>query len=366
MKGKLFVNFVGHGFTTGWSAQSSPPLIYITTANVSELTNAGKFPIILAMTCWEGYYINPKPLGTEEAFAEVITKADNRGAVASWSPTGLGDATTHDYLNRSFYTSIFEGGVRILGDATLAGKLALWASGSNLDLLDTYLLFGDPATRIALAFTAINDTYAIDEDGLLTVPANIGVLENDIHPQNSSLNAVLVENVSNGVVALAADGSFTYMPDPDFNGTDSFTYQANDGVEDSNIATVTISVNPVNDPPVAYNQTVSTLMNIPLNIILIATDDDGGSPSLLIQQVFLQSETGYLQDSDLTFAILTQPAYGMLSGTAPDLVYTPNLDYFGSDSFTFIANDGEYDSNVATVTIQVQPAYLGYAPLVSR
>jgi hypothetical protein len=76
----------------------------------------------------------------------VITRADGKGALASWSPTGLGVATGHDYLNRGFYEALFSDGVGILGGATDAGKFNLWTSGTDPELLDTYLLFGDPAT----------------------------------------------------------------------------------------------------------------------------------------------------------------------------------------------------------------------------
>ena len=78
-----------------------------------------------------------------------------------------------------------------------------------------------------------------------------GVLGNDSDADDDSLTASLVTSVSNGSLDLQTDGSFTYTPNLNFNGEDSFTYVANDGKADSNIATVTITVNPVNDPPVA-------------------------------------------------------------------------------------------------------------------
>jgi hypothetical protein len=86
----------------------------------------------------------------------VITRADGVGAVASWSPTGLGVATGHDVLNRAFYEAVFVDGVTTIGEATQAGKLALWSTGSNQDLLDTYLLFGDPATKLPISPTAVD------------------------------------------------------------------------------------------------------------------------------------------------------------------------------------------------------------------
>ena len=84
-----------------------------------------------------------------------------------------------------------------------------------------------------------------------------GVLINDVDPEGDPLIAVLVDDVSNGSLILNPDGSFTYTPDQDFSGTDTFTYRANDGTTDSNLATVTLTVDPVNDAPEASDATFS-------------------------------------------------------------------------------------------------------------
>ena len=65
------------------------------------------------------------------------------------------------------------------------------------------------------------------------------------------LTAVLVDGPTNGTLTLDPDGSFTYDPDPNFNGSDSFTYKADDGIDQSNVASVNITIDPVNDAPVA-------------------------------------------------------------------------------------------------------------------
>ncbi|MCK5526664.1 MAG: tandem-95 repeat protein, partial [Candidatus Latescibacteria bacterium] len=179
---------------------------------------------------------------------------------------------------------------------------------------------------------AANDGYAVDEDATLTIAA-LGVLANDSDPEGNNLTAVLVNDVSNGTLTLDADGSFTYTPDADFNGTDIFTYKANDGELNSDEATVTITVKAVNDAPVVDGQSVTTPEDKPVDIALTGSDSD-------VEDV-------------LTYSVLEGPSHGTLSGSAPNLTYTPNLDYNGADSFTFKANDGADDSNVATVTIAV-------------
>ncbi|HEY7476807.1 MAG TPA: Ig-like domain-containing protein [Actinomycetota bacterium] len=89
-----------------------------------------------------------------------------------------------------------------------------------------------------------------------------------------------------------------------------------------------------NTPPVAQDQTVSTPQDTPLDLTLAATDAD---------------------DDPLTYAVTSPPTNGTLSGTAPDLTYTPDAGFTGSDGFTFVANDGTADSNEATVSITVTP-----------
>jgi hypothetical protein len=91
---------------------------------------------------------------------------------------------------------------------------------------------------------AVDDSYVTSQDTVLTVPAP-GVLSNDTDAELDPLTAMLDAGPSNGMVDLGADGSFVYTPTAGFNGTDSFTYHANDGTDDSNVATVTISVSPV-------------------------------------------------------------------------------------------------------------------------
>ena len=120
------------------------------------------------MTCYDGYYQYPYlPADGWDATAEVVTRADGKGAVASWSPTGLGLFTGHDYLDRGFFQALFyhEHGLPTLGEATTAGKLRLWATGHNLDLLDTYLLFGDPGTVMPVTNPTAVELLWLDATG---------------------------------------------------------------------------------------------------------------------------------------------------------------------------------------------------------
>ncbi len=91
---------------------------------------------------------------------------------------------------------------------------------------------------------AVDDAYIMDQDTVLTVTVP-GVLDNDSDVDGDVLTAVLDTDVTSGTLSLNADGSFTYTPDAGFVGTDSFTYHANDGTDDSNVVTVMITVEEV-------------------------------------------------------------------------------------------------------------------------
>jgi len=135
--------------------------------------------------------------------------------------------------------------------------------------------------------------------------------------------------------SLTLDGSapnYTYAPNPDYNGADSFTFKVNDGTVDSNIAPVNITINPLNDAPLAVAQSVATTEDVSVGITLVVTDVDGDS---------------------ITYSIVSHPTNGSLSGTGASLTYTPGANFTGSDSFTFKGNDGTVDSNAATVSISV-------------
>lgn len=114
----------------------------------------------------------------------------------------------------------------------------------------------DPATVNLTVFAmnhppvAVNDAYTVTANGILTIPSP-GVLNNDTDPENNALVATLVSGTSNGTLVLYSNGSFTYTPQQNFQGVDSFTYQASDTNSLSNVATVTITVGsptPVTNP----------------------------------------------------------------------------------------------------------------------
>ena len=93
-------------------------------------------------------------------------------------------------------------------------------------------------------YRAMTNTF-VTMGGAQSAPATGGVLDNDTDADGNSLTATLVSGPASGALTLNADGTFTYTPNADFYGTDTFTYRANDGTVNSNVATVTITVTPV-------------------------------------------------------------------------------------------------------------------------
>jgi VCBS repeat-containing protein len=185
---------------------------------------------------------------------------------------------------------------------------------------------------------AADDSVQTDEDTPLTVPAGI-VLANDTDVDGDSLSAVLASGVAHGTLVFNADGSFVYTPDAQFSGADSFTYRAVDGALASEPATISITVNPVNDGPVAnadnYSTNEDSALVVAVGAGVLANDTDIDGDPLLSSPV-------------------TGPANGSLVlGSDGSFTYTPNANFNGTDSFTYLANDNHGGMSQATVTIQV-------------
>jgi PKD repeat protein len=193
---------------------------------------------------------------------------------------------------------------------------------------------------VSLTIEAINDPpVANDDSGVTTMentPVIIDVAANDSDPDgNLDLNSANENSPpSNGDMVDNGDGKCTYTPNPGFTGPDSFIYQICDTDSLCDTATVSITVTPTNDPPIAADLSIPTSEDTDVSITLTADDGDGDL---------------------LTYSVVTDPTKGTLSGSAPNLAYTPNPDDNGEDSFTFVANDGLADSNIATVIITITP-----------
>jgi predicted extracellular nuclease len=193
---------------------------------------------------------------------------------------------------------------------------------------------------------AVGEAYLVDEDGLLAV-GGAGVLANDSDLDGSGLpgnqvglSAILVDGPDHAAAfTLNADGTFSYVPAANYNGTDSFTYKPNDGRLDGNIVTVTVTVLPVNDAPVgiaeAYNVVEDSSLSVP-GAGLLGNDVEVDGPALAAM-------------------LVAGPAHAAAFTLNPDgsFSYTPAADYAGPDSFTYRPSDGILLGDPVTVALNV-------------
>jgi hypothetical protein len=252
--------------------------------------------------------------------------------------------------------------ITVLGDATLDGYVdggdlnillshwnatnATWATGDltgdgYVDGGDLNVLLSHWNVRVAILPIANNDSYSLFSNHTLTVAAASGLLLNDTGI--GTLTAVKVTDPSHGNLSLSADGGFVYTPTTGYVGGDSFTYVAHNTNGDSNVATVSLTVN-TTPPPTVADDTYSTLltvggtMTVPAAGVL-ANDIDAAGLSMTASKV-------------------SDPLHGSLTLNADgSFVYTPASGFTGSDSFTYKAYNGVAYSNTATVNITAtQPA----------
>jgi VCBS repeat-containing protein len=221
----------------------------------------------------------------------------------------------------------------VVGDFNRDGKPDFAVASFNSDTVSVRL----NTTITNRAPIAVADTYSTTEDTALTVNAP-GVLANDSDPDGNALSAGLVSGPSHGTLVLNANGSFAYSLAANFNGSDSFSYKASDGTEESSQATVTITITAVNDAPAAADDAYSTSEDTALTADgpgVLANDND--------------------PDGDTVHTVVeSAPSHGTLA-LDPDgsFSYTPAADFNGTDTFTYRASDGTLESDQATVTITI-------------
>ncbi|MCJ7983294.1 tandem-95 repeat protein [Priestia sp. OVL9] len=195
---------------------------------------------------------------------------------------------------------------------------------------------GTAVSTVTVIVTPVNDaptvpnyTFSTQEDS----PVIGAIVGTDV--DGNPLSYQLQVAPTNGVAAVNADGTFSYQPNPNFNGTDQFTVLVSDGQGGTAVSTVTINVIPVNDPPITSNVSFTIAEDSTLINQIVAVDPDGDS---------------------LTFSLQAAPGNGVavvnVDGT---FSYQPNLNFNGTDQFTVLVSDGQGGTAVSTVTVIVTP-----------
>ncbi|WP_028890463.1 Ig-like domain-containing protein [Tenacibaculum ovolyticum] len=223
-------------------------------------------------------------------------------------------------------------------ESEIQNKIFDWTDNATYGIVD-YTSFSTTLNTTAknnVAPVLADATISTDED------TNIDLTLTATDPDSSQITYALVSNGSNGTVSIA-NNIATYTPSENFNGADSFTLTANDGEADSNVATVSVTVNSINDKPVANSNSIIVYEG---NIITILQN---GETSVLYNDTDIENDA-------LTAIIVSPTNYGSLTlNSDGTFSYEHNGSDAASDSFTYKTNDGFLDSNTATVNITINP-----------
>ncbi|MEI7899502.1 MAG: DUF2341 domain-containing protein [bacterium] len=227
--------------------------------------------------------------------------------------------------------------ITYLADSTWDGTSADLLLGTNdiaaLTFADVPIASSGGSNSVPVIAGGTSTNVVMSEDGS---PAPFSLTLNATDADGDTLTWSVSAPAAHGTATAGGTGTskaISYTPNAQYNGSDSFTVQVSDGHGGTDTLAVSVTVQPVNDAPGAIAQSVSTPVNTAKAITLSGSDVDAGTT--------------------LTYAIVTGPSPGTLSGTPPAVTYTPAANYNGPDMFTFKVNDGTVDSDPATVSVSV-------------
>ncbi len=209
---------------------------------------------------------------------------------------------------------------------------------------------GVSTAHVYITVNPVEDVPQAEDESVLVLQEstnNIITLKGSDQDCNEKLTYYIVDGPQHGQLGNVDAGTgqvagnvVSYTPTPGYKGTDTFTYKVSDGTKDSAVATVSITIKGVNHKPEVTSVTTTTKEDTAVTITLKGSDAD---------------------NDPLTFKITAYPKHGELGtitrvdDTSATVVYTPEKDYNGDDTFAFVANDGIVDSDPGTVTVTVQP-----------
>ncbi len=329
----------------------TPPGLYYLTVytddqvEISELNDVNNTAYFLI----EVVNTNHAPIFTVTTPDQTVKEDTGERVIDDWA-TGIYDGdndaqTLEFWVTGNTDPDLFSAGPSVSNDGTLSFTLADDAFGEatiTVELRDDGgTEYGGSDTSAPQTFVItvenVNDapvvepiTLEVDEDGFGSGTVGVTDVDGDL-----VFEFVITEGPIHGVATIDLNtGEFEYRPTENYNGTDQFTVEVTDTTDGRGSASITITIESIEDVPVAESQTVITQEDIALPIMLSGSDGDGDT---------------------LTYLIVLDPSNGSLSGSPPNLIYRPNTNFNGVDTFTFKVNDAKADSNEATVTVTVNP-----------
>ncbi len=233
--------------------------------------------------------------------------------------------------------------------------------------------------------SAADDSFNLNEDGTLNVAAS-GVLTNDADLDGDPLTASLVTGPSNGSLVLNPNGSFTYSPNANFFGTDTFSYQANDGAMNSNVATVTITVNEINDPPVnavpgvaLVDEDASLVFSAANGNAITVSDVDVGGGLLGVKLTATRGTLTLGSTANLVFVLgdgnadqdmIFAGTQAELNAALDGLTFTPDPNFNGAASVEIttrdMGNSGSGGEEIDVDTINITVRAVNDSPVASN
>ena len=272
--GSIIVNYSGHGRVNGWGLWDGTNDIF-GLSDITALNNTHKLPLVVAANCLNGFFIGAQ---TEVSAGEAFLRLEDRGAVAVWASTDEGYASDHQVLMGEFYESVFQDGEYVLGAATSAAKIAAYSQDTNCGgLVQTFVLFGDPALALGLPYPYVKST----------TPANRAT---DV-PIDQDIRVIFHRPMNTTTVALEGVGAPALPLTPTWSGGDTVVTYAHPGFGHGQALTLTVDGQDKQGTPLGVALVPSTWS-------FVVTDDDSPPHGTI------GVEGGALADVSLSAAVI--------------------------------------------------------------
>jgi hypothetical protein len=371
--GTLLVNYLGHADIRRWAAER----IFIND-NLNTLDNLAHLPVILSMTCLDGYWIHPGGTGVipgipsiNQSIMEDALRAAQKGSVASFSPTGLGVASGHDELQRGFYDALLLQGSWILGQASMSARLRLYAAGHDFDLLHTFTIFGDPALRLPSPYDLAASPSSQAESG----PPGGSVSYTLSITNTGSLTDTYLTEVLSGAWSLSIPPSLTLPA----GSTQTLPVQVSipAGAADGDSDTAVIAVRSAGDTSRVFSGTLTTTAyNYGVRLEADVTSQSGRQGETVQYDIRVYNNGAFVDSIDLTVSgsqwpVVTIPAGITTTGALQPGEYLPvslrvqiplNADLGAADAVEFKAashfDPARIDSLTLTTALMLTRLYL--------
>ena len=275
------------------------------------------------------------------AQADTLSMAEDSGTLTLSALVANDSDAENDPLTVAALTGAAHGTLGVSGSAFTYTPDANFAGSEAL----TYTLSdgngGTASGDVLLTVTPVNDAPVATDDvatlseGAIDVPLDL--LTNDTDVDGDALTVTSVAPPSHGTLTQAA-GSWSYTPSTDWNGVETLSYTVSDGLGGSAMANVAITTTPVNDAPVAGADALTVAEDSPATALdLLGNDSD-------------------IEGDPLTVTQLTGAAHGAVAPSGTDWTYTPAADFHGTETLTYLVDDGNGATDTGAVTITVTPA----------